>query len=181
MRASYLRVKNWREFQHYAKRRPPWIKLFNRILGDDTEFAELDELEQWQLVRIWLIASRSSRYTLDEERRIVPVVVNDEQSLRRAIQTLKKVPIEKFIRAGWLVPVAEEELVDEDGASTGASTTLASAPVFEPVFASDASALLDTEKQRYKELHAVSSAAPGEQHFDQVGERVAASLRSVGA
>ena len=119
MDASYLRVKNWSRFQHYdaKRRRPPWIKFYNDLLGDDDDFGRLTEVEQWQLVRIWLIASRSSRFTVElvnEELRVVPVVAFDEQTLRRAIQSLKKIPLARFVREGWLIPVEENELVDPE-------------------------------------------------------------------
>lgn len=112
--SDYLRVKNWSEHQHYAKRNPPWIKLYNTLIGGDDSFAELGELEQWQLVRIWLVASRSTRFTLvandKGEKCVVPVVSGDEPTLRRAIQTLKPVPIVRFIRDGWLIAVDAAEL-----------------------------------------------------------------------
>jgi hypothetical protein len=36
----FLQVKNWRSFQHYGKRNPPWIKL-HRALLDDYAFCAL--------------------------------------------------------------------------------------------------------------------------------------------
>lgn len=111
MSANYLRVKKWKDWQHYKDREPPWVKLHAKLLRDDL-FCELTEGEQWQLVRIWMIASQSSRFTVDEKRRLVPVISDDEQALRRTIQSLKKVPIAKFVREGWLIPVNESDLVD---------------------------------------------------------------------
>lgn len=113
MNASYLRVKNWGRHQHYdpLKRRPPWIKIYNDLLGDDDAFMRLDEETQWQLVRIWLVASRSSALTRDEEGGIVPAVANDTASLQRSIMSVRKVPLEALIRDGWLIPVSESELL----------------------------------------------------------------------
>lgn len=130
MQASYLRVKNHAEYQHYdpTKRRPPWIKLHNNLLGGDVGgFDELSEVEQWQLVRIWLVASKSSALTHDENDRIVPAICNDEKSLRRSIMSLKRIPLEMFIRKGWLIPVAEHDLIHPDGASASASTDASAA------------------------------------------------------
>lgn len=112
MEARYLRVKNWGEFQHYRDKEPGWIKLYAKTLRDN-RFLELAELEQWQLVRLWIVASQSSRFAHDEEGRKVPVLVDDEQSLRRSVATLRKIPLAKFIRDGWLIPVAADELLDE--------------------------------------------------------------------
>jgi len=128
LEARYLRVKNWADFQHYANRRPPWIKLYNDLMDDDDRFEALDELHQWQLVRIWLMASKSSRFTLDEAGKEVPVIADDERTIRRAIKTLKKVPLPMFVREGWLIPVAVDELLNEHRlASTDASALLAPA------------------------------------------------------
>ena len=57
-----LRVKNWAKFQHYKSYKgtpPPWIKLHERLL-DDHEFNALPEAKRWQLVAIWLLASKSN-------------------------------------------------------------------------------------------------------------------------
>lgn len=112
MEAAYLRIKNWGKLQHYSDRRPPWIKLYQGLLGDDDDFARLDEATQWQLVRIWIVASRSSALTVDELGHQVPVVANDAASLQRSIQSLKRVPLAKLIREGWLIPVSDDELVE---------------------------------------------------------------------
>lgn len=126
MDARYLRVKDWARHQHYdpLKRRPPWIKFFQDVLEPGSKFQlALTEQEAWQLVRIWLVASCSSVLTLDEKSRVVPVVPYDEQSLRRSTMSLKKLPLEKFVRDGWLIVVAEDELwISAEGASAVAST-----------------------------------------------------------
>jgi hypothetical protein len=51
-----LRIKNWKRFQHFKDRRPPWIKLYRDIL-DDLEWHELDGQSAKFLLMIWLIAS----------------------------------------------------------------------------------------------------------------------------
>ena len=53
-----LRVKNWKEFQHYKERRPPWIKL-HRSLLDDPEFYSLPVASRAIAPCIWLLASES--------------------------------------------------------------------------------------------------------------------------
>ena len=149
MDARYLRVKNWAKHQHYdpLKRRPPWIKFYNDLSSDGL-FCELGEIEQWQLVRIWLVASRSTRYTTDPDSKygLVPVVANDAATLQRAIQSAKRVPLSKFIRDGWLVPVEECELVEMENAEVAGiiQTMIASTPLA-PVASTDASAPLGTE------------------------------------
>lgn len=51
-----MRIKNWRTFQHYKNRRPPWIKLYREIL-DDPEWFKLPGDASKMLVMCWLIAS----------------------------------------------------------------------------------------------------------------------------
>lgn len=126
----YLRIKNWAKLQHYSDRRPPWIKAYQGLLGDDQDFAYLAEFTQWQLMRIWILASRSSLVTM-EDGRPVPVVVNDAQTLQRSVMTLKKIPLGKLIADGWLIPVAEEDVFaffEAKGKRKRASTVLAQTP-----------------------------------------------------
>jgi hypothetical protein len=56
MSEPVLRVKNWREFQHYTNRRPPWIKLHTALL-DDYEFQSLPLASRALAPMIWLLAS----------------------------------------------------------------------------------------------------------------------------
>ena len=51
-----LQVPNWREFQHYKNRRPPWIKL-HRTLLDDYDFHCLPIASRALAPCLWLIAS----------------------------------------------------------------------------------------------------------------------------
>lgn len=51
-----MRIKNWKKFQHFSNRRPPWIKLYREIL-DDIEWHELTGDAAKILVELWLIAS----------------------------------------------------------------------------------------------------------------------------
>jgi hypothetical protein len=134
IRPTYLRVKNWTKFQHYRDRRPVWIKFHWRDLKNDDGFGELTEFEQWQLVRIWGMAANSTRLTADEDGKHVPVIPFDEIGIRRGIATAKRVPLEKFINTGWLILVAEEDLL---------------APVLADDASEDASALLGSEVQRF--------------------------------
>lgn len=119
---DYLRVKNWRDHQHYRDRRPPWIKLMRDLIDGDNgrPFRELlNEQEQWQLVRLWLYASGSDMATVDPDGHEVPVIPFDEPTLRIGIRSIKRLPIAKFVSLGFLVPVASTDA--SASASTGAS------------------------------------------------------------
>ena len=51
-----LKIKNWRRFQHFKDRKPPWVKLYHDLL-DDIKWHELDSEAAKHLVMLWLIAS----------------------------------------------------------------------------------------------------------------------------
>ena len=51
-----IRIKNWRKFQHYKRRNPPWIRLYHDLLRDP-EWFELSDGASRLLVNLWLIAS----------------------------------------------------------------------------------------------------------------------------
>jgi hypothetical protein len=56
--SSVLRVKNWRVFQHYKDRSPPWIKLQKSLL-DDYDFQCLPLASKALAPMLWLLASES--------------------------------------------------------------------------------------------------------------------------
>ncbi len=59
-----FRVRNFRKFQHYKHRRPPWVKLYRAIL-DDYDFLKLTDAQKWHLVAIFLLQSESESLLKD--------------------------------------------------------------------------------------------------------------------
>jgi hypothetical protein len=51
-----MRIKNWKKFQHFKDRKPPWIKLYHDLL-DNYEFYSLSDKAGKYLPWLWLIAS----------------------------------------------------------------------------------------------------------------------------
>jgi len=51
-----LTPKNWRDFQHYSNRRPPWIKL-HRTLLEDYDYISLPDASKALAPMLWLLAS----------------------------------------------------------------------------------------------------------------------------
>lgn len=90
-----LTIKNFRTFQHYKDRNPPWIKLYTALL-EDYDFLALSDAARSQLMLIWLLASRTDG-----------CVPNDPRWIATAIHATGPVRLEKFIEAGFLVPVEE--------------------------------------------------------------------------
>ncbi|WP_412478967.1 hypothetical protein [Azonexus sp. IMCC34839] len=51
-----IRIKNFKKFQHFKDRSPPWVKLYRDLL-DSPDWHELDPEAAKVLVMLWLIAS----------------------------------------------------------------------------------------------------------------------------
>jgi len=60
-----MQIRNWKKFQHFKDRKPPWVKLYRDIL-DDLDWHELDATASKVLVMCWLIAS-------EDDGRLPPV------------------------------------------------------------------------------------------------------------
>lgn len=56
---DYLRVRNWRGFQHYKDRDPPWIKLHFSLLSS-TDWVSLDDASRVLAIACMLVASRNN-------------------------------------------------------------------------------------------------------------------------
>lgn len=61
---GHIQAKNWRQFQHYSHRNPPWIRLHKRLLDDD-DFHELPDASQLLAFKLWLLASESDDGTIE--------------------------------------------------------------------------------------------------------------------
>lgn len=59
-----LRVRNWKEFQHYKDRAPPWIRL-HRALLDNKDFHRLPVESRALAPMLWLLASESVDGVID--------------------------------------------------------------------------------------------------------------------
>jgi hypothetical protein len=61
-----IRVKNWKDFQHYKDRSPPWIKLHKGLL-DNYEYQCLPVASRALAPMIWLLASESDDGSIDPD------------------------------------------------------------------------------------------------------------------
>jgi len=102
---EYLRVKNWEKFQHYKKRNPPWIKL-HRSLMTDSDFLSMPEVAQYELIRIWLVAS--SGQDMASSRQVCGQgVVSSRQDCVKRIAGLRRLRYwNLLIQKGFLIPDA---------------------------------------------------------------------------
>ena len=78
------RVRNWKKFQDFKDRRPPWIKLYRDLL-DDPDWHELSGDEAKALVMIWLVASENDGNLPDNRKLAFRLRIGE-----REVETLLK-------------------------------------------------------------------------------------------
>jgi hypothetical protein len=61
-----IQPRNWSDFQHYDKRRPPWIKLHRELL-DNFDFQRLPVASRALAPMLWLLASDSDDGWIDAD------------------------------------------------------------------------------------------------------------------
>lgn len=94
-------IKNWSQFQQYKDDRPlHWIKLHNSLL-DDFSFNQLSETLQLQLLKLWLVASKTGGK-----------VEGDDKWLAQ-LTKLKKVDINQLITSGFIIRTDLYENIQE--------------------------------------------------------------------
>lgn len=99
-----LRVKSWREHQHYKNKggSPVWIKLYRKILTDYT-FRSLSEADRFKLIGVWLLASETEG-----------VIPRDPRYVADCIG-VKRVDLDLFVARGFLEVVYTDSRVGLDG------------------------------------------------------------------
>ena len=57
MSPLHLTIPNWRDFQHYKNRTPPWIKLHRNLILDNYDWHRLPLASKALAPSLWLLAS----------------------------------------------------------------------------------------------------------------------------
>lgn len=92
------RVKNWRQFQHYKDRNPPWIKLHFSMLAS-SDWVMLDDASRVLAIACMLIASRNDGEIDGSEAGL--------GYLQRVAYLNKKPNLSALISCGFLEPASE--------------------------------------------------------------------------
>lgn len=150
---QWLLVKNWREHQHYGKRRPPWIKL-HRAMLEDYAVAQLPDSAKAHLVGIWLLAA-------GEDGRIP----DDPAWVAKKINATAPVDLNRFISAGLLTLA--------DDASKGGESALSPDRV-----ETETEAEKETEKETEKNRDALAFAELWAAYPRRQGDSKAGALRT---
>jgi hypothetical protein len=75
---EYLRVKNFEKYQHYSKRRPPWIKIYFALLSDP-DFAGMTSASKMHTIAIMMLASQHDNKIPFNKKWISQVIVAQER------------------------------------------------------------------------------------------------------
>jgi hypothetical protein len=94
------RVKNWGKFQHYKKRKPPWIRLYRDLILDDPDFDELPGDDFKLLAMLWMVASEDETY-----QGILP----DDRTVAYRLRLKKQeIPVLYKRLAHWVIPCEQD-------------------------------------------------------------------------
>ncbi len=88
-----LRVKNWERYQHYRRRRPPWIKIHVKLLAD-RRFMALSLSARGLLMQLWVLASELDGH--------VPYDI-EELRFRLRVEDLTDEDLKPLLDGGFLV------------------------------------------------------------------------------
>lgn len=106
--AGGFQVMDWRTFQHYKGRSPPWVKLHRSML-DNQRWRALSPQAAKLLIDLWMVASEG-----DRNGRIEHDSAWLSWRLRLASRGLEA-RLQELVKANWirdLGPVASEPLAD---------------------------------------------------------------------
>ena len=93
----YIRIVNWLKYQHYKNRRPPWIKLYSKLLRK-YEFICLQDDSKLLLMFLWLLAS-----TIEKDDPLIP---SDPKYLKQQLPFKGKIDLQPLIKQGFIELIA---------------------------------------------------------------------------
>jgi hypothetical protein len=87
---SYLRVTNWRHYQHYGYRNPPWVKLYTELLEPTNKINDLPVPTRYLFDRLLLLAAKYSETIPKDSEWIASVLRMDHELVAKGIEELLK-------------------------------------------------------------------------------------------
>ena len=108
-----VRIKNWKRFQHYKDRRPPWIKLHFQLLTSK-DWACASNSERVLAVACMLIASQSDNQNGAFEA--------DPEYFRRVAFIRGEVDFKPLINRGFLEVLADDSNLLADATKCSSET-----------------------------------------------------------
>ena len=95
---QYIKIVNWKKYQHYKDRHPPWIKLYSRLLRK-YEFVCLQDDSKLLLICLWLFAS-----TVEQDTPLIPA---DTDFLSKQLPIRSKIDLQPLIESGFIELIAD--------------------------------------------------------------------------
>jgi hypothetical protein len=92
-----LAVKGWADFQHYKHRKPPWIRLYRKLL-DDVDWHRLPVASRALAPMLWLLASETQNGVIDGDSEAIAF------RLRYASNDFEEA-LKPLISGGWIVRI----------------------------------------------------------------------------
>ncbi len=99
---KFLRIRDWDKYQHYKKRKPPWIKLYTDLLRD-YKFEQLQNDSMLLSILLCLLASQ-----MDNK---IPA---DEKYLGKHLPMHGKVKLQPLIDAGLIELFQDDSVLPAD-------------------------------------------------------------------
>mgnify|MGYP001592758920 CR=1 FL=1 len=94
---QYIHIINWQKYQHYKNRRPPWIKLYSKLLRK-YEFLCLQDDSKLLLIFLWLLAS-----TIEQDDPLIP---SDVSYLKQQLPLKGKINLQPLVQQGFIELIA---------------------------------------------------------------------------
>jgi hypothetical protein len=144
-----LSIKNFRTFQHYKDRNPPWIKLYTALL-EDYDFLALSDAARSQLMLIWLVAARMGGSVPD-----------DPKWIAATIHCTSPLKLRELLASGFLIS-AEQDASQSLGECMRDASIIASTPLSKVEHATtrDAREEAEAETEGETETHPPPRATP---------------------
>lgn len=92
---EYISVKNFERFQHYKKRKPPWIKLY-WDLWEDYQFTHLSDASKLLLIGLFGMASRYDNK-----------IPNDPNYIKNTLRLESPIDLKPLIDKGFILVDSE--------------------------------------------------------------------------
>ena len=157
-----LAVKGWSEFQHYKHRKPPWIRLYRKLL-DDIDWHRLPVASRALAPMLWLLASETQNGIIDGDSESIAF------RLRYASKDFEE-ELKPLITGGWIISI--------DPKSAVLAPCAQDAPSEFRVQSTDTLTSNHTDPARAASLTPSGFAAPAKSPAMNVHQRVAAIAAS---
>lgn len=95
------RIRNWKKFQHYSTRNPPWVKLYGRELAHDSEWMAMSFAQKGLLTMLWVLASEKEDGHIPSPRQL-------KARIESETDTEQPMPSYEGLMGRWIEEVPSE-------------------------------------------------------------------------